>query len=112
MQFDVPANSQILGQIAYEAGIEGILFPSVKTDKKNLAIYPENFKDSDAYIEIRGEVSNTVVIKELIKIHSTNSSRSTMRSIMCSRSNLMWQTLSHDTTPRTNSAFLRCRSWS
>lgn len=36
MQLDVPANSQVLGQIAYAAGIEGILFPSVKTGKKIL----------------------------------------------------------------------------
>lgn len=67
MQFDVPANSQILGQIAYEAGIEGVLFPSVKTKKKNLAVYPENFKDSDAYIEVRGDVAASVVGKRIDK---------------------------------------------
>jgi len=61
MQFDVPANSQILGQIAYSAGIEAILYPSVKTNKNALAVYPENFHNSDAYIEIMGSVAETVV---------------------------------------------------
>ncbi|MFA6303657.1 MAG: RES family NAD+ phosphorylase [Legionella sp.] len=61
MQFDVPANSQIIGQIAYSAGIEAILYPSVKTNKNALAIYPENFQDSTAYIEIKGHVAETVV---------------------------------------------------
>ncbi|MDR3491867.1 MAG: RES family NAD+ phosphorylase [Gammaproteobacteria bacterium] len=61
MQFDVPANSQVLGQIAHSAGIEAILYPSVKTNKKALAIYPENFADSDASIEITGNVANTVL---------------------------------------------------
>lgn len=61
MQFDVPANSQILGQIAHSAGIEAILYPSVKTNKTALAVYPENFIDSDAYIEILGSVADTVI---------------------------------------------------
>ena len=59
--------SGCLGQIAYEAGIEGVLFPSVKTKKKNLAVYPENFKDSYAYIEVRGEVAASVVDKRIDK---------------------------------------------
>ncbi len=61
MQFDAPANSQVLGQIAHSAGIEAILYPSVKTNKKALAIYPENFLNSDAFIEIAGSVAETVI---------------------------------------------------
>lgn len=61
MQFDTPANSQILGQIAHSAGIEAILYPSVKTKQKALAIYPENFINSDAFIKITGPVSETVI---------------------------------------------------
>lgn len=60
MQFDAPANSQILGQIAHSAGIDAILYPSVKTNKKALAIYPDNFLNSDAFIEIPGSVAETV----------------------------------------------------
>jgi hypothetical protein len=61
MQFDTPANSQILGQIAYSAGIEAILYPSVKTNQKALAVYPKNFIDSDASVEITGAVSETAI---------------------------------------------------
>lgn len=60
MQFDVPANSQILGQIAQSAGLEGILYPSVKTMEKVLAAYPQNFNYSDSFIEIVGKVAKTV----------------------------------------------------
>ena len=42
-QFDIPANSQIFGQLAHQAGIVGILFRSTKTGKKCLAIFPSNF---------------------------------------------------------------------
>jgi len=61
MQFDVPANSQILGQIAHSVGIEGILYPSVKTNNKVLVVYPENFINSDAFVEIIGAVAETVI---------------------------------------------------
>lgn len=60
MQFDVPANSQILGQIAQSAGLEGILYPSIKTQKIILAAYPQNFINSDSFIEIEGRVAKTV----------------------------------------------------
>lgn len=42
MQFDVPANCQIFGQLVANCGIEGILYPSKFTKKKCLAIYPQN----------------------------------------------------------------------
>jgi len=65
MQFDVPANSQILGQIAHSAGIEAILYPSVKTNKNALAVYPENFLNSEAFVEIRGDVAESVLHKKI-----------------------------------------------
>ncbi len=61
MQFDVPANSQIIGQIAHSAGIEAILYPSAKTNKNALAIFPENFHNSDSFVEIVGSVAETVI---------------------------------------------------
>lgn len=67
MQFDAPANSQVLGQIAHSAGIEAILYPSVKTNEKVLAIYPDNFHNSDALIEIKGTVAETVIHTKLDK---------------------------------------------
>lgn len=65
MQFDIPANPQILGQLAYIAGIEAILYPSVKTKKKCLVAYPENFYQSKAYIELETEVATTVIYKRI-----------------------------------------------
>lgn len=41
-RLNVPSSSQILGQIAYEAGIETILYPSTKDKKLCLAIFPKN----------------------------------------------------------------------
>lgn len=73
MQFDVPANSQILGQIAYSAGIEAIVYPSVKTGKKAMAIFPGNFNHSDAYIEIIGNVAETVTHTKIDKNSYQNS---------------------------------------
>jgi len=67
MQFDAPANSQILGQIAHSAGIEAILYPSSKTGKKALAVYPENFINSDAFVEITGVVAETVTHTKINK---------------------------------------------
>jgi hypothetical protein len=65
MQFDVPANSQILGQIARAAGLEGILYPSTITGHKSIAVFPDNFKNSEAYIEIEGKTANTVINKKI-----------------------------------------------
>jgi len=67
MQFDAPSNSQIIGQIAHSAGLEAILYPSSKNNHLALCIFPDNFKDSDACIEIVGEVANTVLDKRIDK---------------------------------------------
>lgn len=68
-QFDVPANPQILGQLAYAAGIEAILYPSVKTKKQCLVVYPDNFNNSDAYIELEGDLHDSVKNRKID--HST-----------------------------------------
>lgn len=54
MQFDIPANCQIFGQLVANAGIEGILYPSKFTNKKCLAIYPQNF-DSESFVKVEGD---------------------------------------------------------
>ncbi len=61
MQFDIPANPQILGQLVFAAGIEAILYPSVKTKKECLVVYPENFRLSDAYVEVDGDVPSRLI---------------------------------------------------
>lgn len=68
-QFDVPSNSQIFGQLANMAGIEGILYPSTKGGRNCLAIFPNNFENSDSYLALDDELPATWMIK---KVDSSN----------------------------------------
>lgn len=52
MQFDLPANSQIFGQIVFASGIEGILYPSKMNERLCLVIFPKNFQNSSSYIKL------------------------------------------------------------
>jgi hypothetical protein len=51
---DTPAPCQIFGQIAHAAGIEAILYRSVKTRKDCLAVFVENFQNSSSFVELEG----------------------------------------------------------
>lgn len=63
-QLDVPSNSQILGQIVYQAGLHGIIYPSTKNDDGVcLALFPQNFRYSGSYVELTGEIPSTVNVK-------------------------------------------------
>ena len=57
MQFDVPVASQIFGQIAVDAGIEGILYPSkFLGGGECLAIFPQNFDESStSFVQLDDE---------------------------------------------------------
>lgn len=66
---DVPANSQIFGQLIYQAGIEGILYPSRLTRKDCLAIFPNNFAVTSSYITLDDEPPHAGVPR---RIDSTN----------------------------------------
>ncbi|MCH8075173.1 MAG: RES family NAD+ phosphorylase [SAR324 cluster bacterium] len=50
--FSVPSNSQILGQIAWLAGIEAILYKSIRGTGRCLAIFSQNFINSPSFIEL------------------------------------------------------------
>ncbi|MGH7327846.1 MAG: RES family NAD+ phosphorylase, partial [Polyangiaceae bacterium] len=52
MQLDVPAPSQIFGQIAAASGIEGILYSSKFTGSDCLAIFPSNLVASTSYLQL------------------------------------------------------------
>jgi len=57
LQFDLPANSQIFGRIAFAAGLHGILYPSARqSGKRCLALFPRNWADSSSVIEVCDEV--------------------------------------------------------
>jgi hypothetical protein len=53
VQLDVPASSQIFGQLVARAGIEGIVFPSVRSGSGGtaLAVFPQNLQ-GDSFIEL------------------------------------------------------------
>lgn len=56
VQVDVPSNSQIFGQLAYESGIEAVLYPSrMSSEKKCLAIFSKNFEKSNSYVKIQDQ---------------------------------------------------------
>ena len=67
MQVDVPANSQIFGQLACSSGIEGIVYPSKMSNRKKcLAVYPKNFRDSCSHVKIQdGKVLPNIAYTEL-----------------------------------------------
>lgn len=71
MLFDLPSNSQILGHIAYEAGIQAIKYPSKFTKNICLAIYPANFENNTSYVEISSQVSDAM--KDIDKRMDKNS---------------------------------------
>ena len=67
--YDVPANSQIFGHLIYQAGIEGILYPSKLTGKDCLAVFTHNFAVSSSYINLDDEAPHAKVPR---RIDSTN----------------------------------------
>ncbi|MFQ5433081.1 MAG: hypothetical protein ACE5EN_11325 [Nitrospinota bacterium] len=52
MLSDIPANSQIFGQLVNEAGIDGIIYPSKMTKKDAVAIFTRNFENSGSWVKL------------------------------------------------------------
>ena len=52
MLYDVPAGGQVFGGIAVDAGIEGILYESVLTGKRCMAVFPQNLQNSSSYVQL------------------------------------------------------------
>jgi hypothetical protein len=65
MQFDVPSNSQILGQIIAGCGIQGIVYSSTRHSGDCLAIFPQNFSNTDSFVELTGDLPEGVVVRRL-----------------------------------------------
>ena len=65
MLYDIPANSQIFGQLVSLAGIEGILYPSKFTKKDCLALFPRNFENSSSFIQLDHEAPDNRVPKRI-----------------------------------------------
>lgn len=49
---DVPANSQVFGQLVSAAGFEGIRYNSVRTGAHALAIFPRCFRNSSSIVRV------------------------------------------------------------
>lgn len=67
MRFDVPSNSQILGQMVRSSKITGILYCSSNTQKECLALFPNNFKNSSSFIELIDTPPNKKIPKRIDK---------------------------------------------
>lgn len=65
MQCDIPSGSQIFGQIVESAGIQGILYYSVKNHKECLAVFPKNFQNSNSYVQLMDKPVADHTIKRL-----------------------------------------------
>lgn len=50
--YDIPSNSQIFGHLIYNAGIEGIIYPSKYTGRSCAVVFPKNFKGTDSFITL------------------------------------------------------------
>jgi hypothetical protein len=66
-QVNLPANSQVFGKLVRDAGIEGILYNSVRGDGSCLALFPENFEQSESILIIEDEMADSVGITQLNK---------------------------------------------
>jgi RES domain-containing protein len=61
MLWDVPAPSQIFGQLIEKADIEAVVYPSSLASGDCIALFYQNFKNSDSFAEIpRGELPEGV----------------------------------------------------
>jgi hypothetical protein len=65
MHVDVPSSSQIFGQLVAETGIDGIKYPSKYDGKDCLAIFPQNFRSDDSFVQIMDETQPSLVRKRL-----------------------------------------------
>lgn len=52
MQNDVPANSQIFGQLVQAAGIQGIVYPSKMTGRMALAVFTRTFGGTSSFLRL------------------------------------------------------------
>lgn len=50
--YDVPSNSQIIGHILNEADISAVLYNSKLTGKECIAIFTDNFENTNSFIEL------------------------------------------------------------
>ena len=52
VQFDLPAPSQVFGDLLRDAGFEAVLYPSARGDGHCVAVFPDNFRSSRSFLEV------------------------------------------------------------
>ncbi|RLA59193.1 MAG: hypothetical protein DRQ89_14370 [Epsilonproteobacteria bacterium] len=68
---DQPSPSQWFGHYARLAGIQGVIYPSVRKEEGfNLAIFIDQFEDSNSFVELADEVGH--IDSEFRKLESNN----------------------------------------
>ena len=65
MQYNLPAASQIFGQLVHASGIEAIVYQSKYSGGKCLAAFPEKFAKSKSFIELDDEPPQGIETKRL-----------------------------------------------
>jgi hypothetical protein len=65
VQFDVPANSQVLGRMLCDAGFEAVAYPSVKNGQRCVAVFPTNLKLSSSFIALSGRYPHAVSVHRM-----------------------------------------------
>jgi hypothetical protein len=65
MRFDVPASSQLFGQLVMIAGIDGIIYPSKLTGGACAAVFPRCIATSGSYLEIDDAVPDPRVPRRI-----------------------------------------------
>jgi hypothetical protein len=65
VQFDVPANSQVLGRMLCDAGFEAILYPSAKNGRRCMAVFPTNLRHSASFVALSGVYPLEVTVSRL-----------------------------------------------
>jgi hypothetical protein len=67
--FAIPAASQIFGRFVRDAGFEAVLYPSQQGGALCLAVFPQNFRASEAWIEVVGAMPDGAGYTLLNKTH-------------------------------------------
>lgn len=65
LHLDLPSGSQTFGQLVYGAGIEGIRFKSKYSEKPCLAVFPQNFRNPDSFVQLMDEAPKDIKCKRL-----------------------------------------------
>ncbi|MFA5161027.1 MAG: RES family NAD+ phosphorylase [Elusimicrobiales bacterium] len=67
MLYDIPAQCQVFGQLVFNAGIDGIVYPSRVSPGNCIAIYPRNLIPG-SYVQLSGAVPASLKITRLDRV--------------------------------------------